>query len=45
METIDHQQDANEIHLVYCKTSHPRFVSISTSEKSRFYLVNLQDSF
>jgi hypothetical protein len=37
MEMIDHQQDASEIHLVYCKTLHPRIVSLSTGEKTRYY--------
>ncbi len=28
METIDHQQDANEIHLIYYMTLHPNKTSI-----------------
>jgi hypothetical protein len=47
MEMIDHQQDANEIHSVYCRPSHPTStvdiksieIRVSLCELTRFFLM------
>jgi hypothetical protein len=44
MEMIDHRQDANGKHLIYCMPSHPNLISISPKKLTiilltRFFLI------